>query len=30
MGDRRVAYRVGWGEWRVRELEVKRKIILTL
>ena len=28
MGDRRGAYRVGWGERRERELEVKRRIIL--
>ena len=28
MGDRRDAYRVGWGELRERELEVKRRIIL--
>jgi hypothetical protein len=28
MEDARGAYRVGWGEWRKRELDVKRKIIL--
>jgi hypothetical protein len=28
VGDRRGAYRVGWGELRERDLEVKRRIIL--